>query len=426
MEAPAYPSDRHQDLHSQRVLVRFKDKHEGMCVSELLSLFKVFGYSHIEVNAEDPHPFMHIRSTHREQPITQAVCQKICERSMLVQGFYEDLGCGTTYDELIASFDLPRLNDLVYAPGVALKMNVETYGVKLEQKYKTDKIHRVLSVFKEKVKVDLKNPTLNLFIFEQMRSKHNVNNYLLKLFFAQEIAINKNTLPLQFQLRDRPFLNTTSMDPCLSFIMANQGLVQKGSLVFDPFVGSGSVLVSCAHFGGYVEGADYDPRVFAGQDEEKESVKENFKFYGFGERFLGVIRADFSQPWFCDRPVLDAIITDPPYGIREGIKKIGRRPDKKKKMVEVDETAPGFIHVPMRMAYQYSDLLYDLCKFAAKNLVLGGRLLFWHAADTKIPVESFDPEKELPSHPQLRLLNVGLQMCGTVNRRLVLYEKIME
>ena len=31
----------------------------------------------------------------------------------------------------------------------------------------------------------------------------------------------------------------TSMDACLSMIMANMGKVQKNMLVFDPFVGSG-------------------------------------------------------------------------------------------------------------------------------------------------------------------------------------------
>ena len=43
--------------------------------------------------------------------------------------------------------------------------------------------------------------------------------------------------------------------------------------MFDPFVGSGSVLVSCAHFGAHVAGADYDPRVFVGDEPENQSVK---------------------------------------------------------------------------------------------------------------------------------------------------------
>lgn len=48
------------------------------------------------------------------------------------------------------------------------------------------------------------------------------------------------------------------MDPQLALLMANQALVQEGDVVLDPFVGSGSLLVSAAQFGGFVVGGDID------------------------------------------------------------------------------------------------------------------------------------------------------------------------
>lgn len=48
------------------------------------------------------------------------------------------------------------------------------------------------------------------------------------------------------------------MDPQLSLLMANQALVKQNDLVYDPFVGSGSLLVAAAKFGGYVMGTDID------------------------------------------------------------------------------------------------------------------------------------------------------------------------
>jgi tRNA (guanine10-N2)-methyltransferase len=48
------------------------------------------------------------------------------------------------------------------------------------------------------------------------------------------------------------------MDPLLSLIMANIGLVKKNSIVYDPFVGSGSLLLSSAYFGAFVIGTDLD------------------------------------------------------------------------------------------------------------------------------------------------------------------------
>ena len=67
------------------------------------------------------------------------------------------------------------------------------------------------------------------------------------------------------------------MDAGLSFIMANMGLVESNMLVFDPFVGTGSLLVSCAHHRSYVMGTDIDFNIIYG--------KGRCKFIGF--MFLG-------------------------------------------------------------------------------------------------------------------------------------------
>lgn len=48
------------------------------------------------------------------------------------------------------------------------------------------------------------------------------------------------------------------MDPQLSLLMVNQAQITPGDVILDPFVGSGSLLVAAAHFGGYVLGTDID------------------------------------------------------------------------------------------------------------------------------------------------------------------------
>lgn len=40
------------------------------------------------------------------------------------------------------------------------------------------------------------------------------------------------------------------MDATLSLLMSNQAMVKRGDLVVDPFVGTGSLLVAAAKFGG--------------------------------------------------------------------------------------------------------------------------------------------------------------------------------
>lgn len=56
----------------------------------------------------------------------------------------------------------------------------------------------------------------------------------------------------------RAHTGNTSMDAGLSLIMANMGGIGKNDIVFDPFVGTGSLLVACAHHGAYVMGTDID------------------------------------------------------------------------------------------------------------------------------------------------------------------------
>lgn len=40
------------------------------------------------------------------------------------------------------------------------------------------------------------------------------------------------------------------MDAQLAIVMANQAQIAPGHIVIDPFVGSGSLLIAAAHFGG--------------------------------------------------------------------------------------------------------------------------------------------------------------------------------
>lgn len=54
----------------------------------------------------------------------------------------------------------------------------------------------------------------------------------------------------EISLKTRKFIGNTSMDATLSLLMANQAQVKEGDLVYDPFVGTGSLLVAAAKFGG--------------------------------------------------------------------------------------------------------------------------------------------------------------------------------
>ena len=72
--------------------------------------------------------------------------------------------------------------------------------------------------------------------------------------------------------------------------------MKTGDLVYDPFVGSGSIALAMSHFGAHVFGSDLDMRVLRGwgvgrktyNDSVNEQVTEksdydiftNFRYYG--------------------------------------------------------------------------------------------------------------------------------------------------
>jgi len=60
---------------------------------------------------------------------------------------------------------------------------------------------------------------------------------------AVQVALGEGRALIdEYSLKKRGYLGNTSMSSEWSFVMANQALARSGSLVFDPFVGTGTLL----------------------------------------------------------------------------------------------------------------------------------------------------------------------------------------
>lgn len=149
--------------------------------------------------------------------------------------------------------------------------------------------------------------------------------YLFIIFFIScilllKLANGQRHLIKEMSLKTRKFIGNTSMDAQLSLLMANQALIKTNDLVFDPFVGTGSLLVSAAKFGAYVLGSDIDfmmlhararpSRITQKVREKDESIRANLKQYNCAQYYMDVVVADFSNPLWSNRLKLDSIITD--------------------------------------------------------------------------------------------------------------------
>lgn len=102
----------------------------------------------------------------------------------------------------------------------------------------------------------------------------------------------------------RPFFYPGSMSPKLARGMSNLSRVKKGSIVLDPFCGTGGILIETGIIGARVVGIDIDEKMVDG------TIK-NLEYCGI--RDYDVFKGDARNIELHFK--VDAVVTDPPYGI---------------------------------------------------------------------------------------------------------------
>ncbi|XP_015089057.1 tRNA (guanine(10)-N2)-methyltransferase homolog [Solanum pennellii] len=353
---------------------------------------------------------------------SEEIARSVANRSILVKGIFELWGEGSNFEELEESIrSYPDEKKLPYLTSDStFKIAVETFGKVISFEEQTERI-RSLSYIPFKGRVNLKNPYHTFWLIET--DDYDSNNGLppisgKRIFFGREIGTADRKLLPTYQLKSRTYLGPTAMDAEMAFLMANQAQVKSGKLVYDPFVGTGSILVAAAHYGAVTLGADIDIRVVRDGRGPDCNVWSNFKQYGLPMP-IGLLRADNNlPPWRSGlNEVFDAIICDPPYGVRAGGRKSGGR--KLLKGVIGPYTVPDDKrtgHIPSTAPYSLVECVHDLLDLAAKMLVIGGRLVYFY------PVlrEDESIETTFPEHPCFKLVAISEQLLSYRYSRVLL------
>jgi tRNA (guanine10-N2)-methyltransferase len=142
----------------------------------------------------------------------------------------------------------------------------------------------------------------------------------------------------KYDLKKRKYISTTSMDSELALVTANISHAASGKLFYDPFVGTGSFPIACAHFGAQVWGSDIDGRSIRGKG--KTNIVSNFVQYDLLSRLGDNFISDLTNTPLRAARLFDGIVCDPPYGVREGLKVLGSKdPTKPKEPVYKDGEA---------------------------------------------------------------------------------------
>lgn len=402
LSKPKYLSFSFPELASLALL-------EGITQAQLLGRYteELTGKSHEEVSVHfaekcrtNPALYVHLPSSE--------AAMRLLSRSVCMDKFIQVFSSGPSIDSLISQLQSTPNPDLVSAisnpeNSFAFYLDYFKDSVVFEDQIR---IFEKFEILQFAGNVNLNNPKLRFWVIRDLNGT---------FYFGKEAAKAKERTRFysKYNLNQREYLGPTSTDNELAFLMVNEGLVQAGSLVLDPFVGTGSILVAASHFGALCYGSDIDMRVLKGlsvgrsRKHTPADVFTNFANYGFA--LPEILRADSSKPPWKQCPAFDAIVCDPPYGVRARSRTAGSK-------------TSNLAYVPDTNQYEGKQLVADLLDLAAAVLRVGGRLVFL------LPTERASYCKEmLPVHPYLLLIsNSENVLSRKISRRLLTYERLAE
>lgn len=272
--------------------------------------------------------------------------------------------------------------------------------------------------------------------------------FLGRLLGAEEVLRRVQGLPPPPAMEGK----VTPVRPELAWALTNLAMVQPGAMVLDPFVGTGSLLAPAVALGAlHTLGLDIQPAAPACPVEEAgrcgtaavlgDRVRANARRLPFrsgagpAPRALSA-RSRRAGVTPAEPGLFDAVICDPPYGLR------------KPRMVD-GSAKDAMVSDGAEMQAAVADAMAPVVDFAASDagLVPGGRLVFLfptfdflatgsRAGAGPAPLRSGedggagvarrnveDLRRVLPSHPQLRLVGICTQNFKGMSRHAVVMER---
>lgn len=205
---------------------------------------------------------------------------------------------------------------------VSFKFYVEGFGKSLSLERQVE-IIEYFSFLPFEGPIKLKNPDRVFYVFEEYNIEcQRPMEEPRYIYFGELLGKAHRHNMDAYNLKKRDYIGTTSMDAELSLVMANMAHARSGSLVMDPFLGTGGLLVAAAHFGAWTMGSDIDPRVIKGKNGKNPLT--NFSQYGLDLRSPDILVCDITKSPWMDLPMFDAILTDRKllyYNLKDSVEK---------------------------------------------------------------------------------------------------------
>jgi tRNA (guanine10-N2)-methyltransferase len=436
-------------------LIRFVQAHEAFRRPELEALACLAGVEIEIVFYSTISPFCIIRFKNTSDRNLEVLARHFVSNSILSKGIYELWGAGADYRSLHSNITSRSLHLWSSYKSRSFKFTIDGYLGKRSSNEQRELIDS-FSYLGFDGKIEMNNPYATFTVFEDweapdplrptLAAKTGEPRQVKQLYFGRLTGESSRELIVKHDLKSRPYISTTSMDAELALVTATLALAAPGKLFFDPFVGTGGFMVAAAELEAMSLGSDIDGRSFRGKGRGlEEGVGANFVKYGLEDFFGDCIISDLTNtPLRSSKSVgsmqesrwLDGIICDPPYGVREGLKVLGKRspPAGKQFLTDtarttLDEEGAYLIdgvpahmlasYIPPKKHYSFTRMLDDILDFAARTLVDDGRLAFW------MPVanENMDLEFPIPHNKYLEMSHCCVQPFNKWSRRLLVYRR---
>ena len=209
-----------------------------------------------------------------------------------------------------------------------------------------EEFQEVLSALDQRP-VDLNNPESELWLLKDCRRLEDsktsskpptVHYHWLLKRIKPTTRVSAQQLAAQSDIKKRAFISTTTMPADRALLMANLAQVQPNTTVLDPFCGSAGLLIASALLGAKTVGGDIDTELLSHQKyplcypasagrplrgTEAVSFTDSFTELGLDSPTL-LLGANIKDSQAINlyleanqKQTYDAIVTDPPYGIRE-------------------------------------------------------------------------------------------------------------
>ena len=261
-------------------------EHETLPVSELKAILEAEGHTYEVLEKLDQALRLEADSSCAEAVKHRAAFTRICG--------LEFFSCKAETSEIVRALRSVDLREVLReSESFAVRVKrVKNYASKIDGMALERKLGEIILKKTTKAKVNLKNPDKN---FTGILTDG-------KFVFGVKLAEIPPKPFVERRPTKKPFFHPSAMQAKLARCMVNLAKPRAGELVFDPFCGTGGMLIEAALIGCHVLGSDIKRKMAKGTFRNLAHFKIKPEgIFVADARSLPVTKADY-------------VVTDPPYG----------------------------------------------------------------------------------------------------------------